>query len=152
MQNKTNSYNYHSIGTHDDDDIMLVFLNPLLGIFQNFCELVFSGARSRGVHVLPLSLERERHQDGLVPGPGGVETELSSSIIDQVELRIVASPDELPAPLLGAVLPGLVPLDEREVGGDDCPPTGLHKLKTLLGLSRGADGVEVVKEDASDAS
>ena len=51
------------IGTHDDAKYYIYydisFLNPLLGIFQNFCQLVFSGARSRGVHVLPVSLERE---------------------------------------------------------------------------------------------
>ena len=51
------------------------------------------------MHVLPLGHGRKGHQDGLVPGPRRVEAELGAAVVDEVELGVVASADQLPLAL-----------------------------------------------------
>ena len=51
------------------------------------------------MHVLPLGHGRKGHQDRLVPGPRRVEAELGAAVVDEVELGVVASTDQLPLAL-----------------------------------------------------
>ena len=51
------------------------------------------------MHVLPLSHGRKGHQDRLVPGPRRVKAELGAAVVDEVELGVVASTDQLPLAL-----------------------------------------------------
>ncbi len=51
------------------------------------------------MHVLPLGHGWQRHQDGLIPGPGGVEAKLGAAVVDKVEFGVVASTNQLPLPL-----------------------------------------------------
>merc|ERR1719402_1343524 len=76
------------------------YLHPVLGVLQHFCEPTLRAPRGGHMLVFPPGIQRERHQDALISGSGCVQSELCSSIIYQVKLCIMATPEQLPLPLL----------------------------------------------------
>jgi len=71
-------------------------LDPFFRVLEDFRQLGLARSRHRGVHVLPFGKAWQRHQDRLVPGPRRVEAELGATVVDQVELGVVASTNQLP--------------------------------------------------------
>lgn len=46
------------------------------------------------------SVERQRHEDGLVARLGRVQPELGAAVVDEVELHVAPAPHQLPLPLV----------------------------------------------------
>ena len=53
-------------------------LHPLLGVLEDLREIVLLAAWGWAVHVLPLGIQREGHQDGLIASTRGVQSKLCS--------------------------------------------------------------------------
>mmetsp|Transcript_49725 Transcript_49725/g.127902 ORF Transcript_49725/g.127902 Transcript_49725/m.127902 type:complete len:269 (+) Transcript_49725:1543-2349(+) len=106
-------------------------VDPLTGVLQNGKEGVFRAACLRLVAVLPPCRERKGHHDRLNSSTR-LEAELCSSVVDEVELGVPASPERLPLLLL--LGEGRVPplVHYGSVGGHEALTHVLHKLEPPL--------------------
>src|SRR5436190_15697835 len=87
----------------------------------------------------------QRHEDGL-DIPAGLEAEDRAAVIEQVELDIAASPDELMAALVLGPSAVLALDHHGRVGGKESAADILGKGKVLLPVA----AVQVIVEDAAD--
>ena len=94
--------------------------------------------------ILPAGSLRQRHKDGL-DATARLEAEDSATIVDEVELSVSTTTNELPLLLLLSELIVLVLVDDGQVGGDDAVKAIGCEVEELLWLAI----VQIVIEDTA---
>lgn len=75
-------------------------LHPLFGLLQHIQYPLLSTPLLGRMHVLPSGCQRQAHENALNSGARRVQTESSSTVVNQVELNIAPSSQLLPCLLL----------------------------------------------------
>lgn len=133
----------------DDHTCFLFCSHPINGVDKYLLKFLFFRAFFDFEHVLPRREVRETHEDRLDARFGSEETELSSTIVDEIELYVSTSADVFPLHMILLVRRILSSVEDLVVCVEGSVSNFLSEEESLIPA---AVEKEVVVENASDTS